>query len=221
MESWNSSSNHFKSWLFLLSWGLYFNILNRIILVHSALYSAYLLRRPCVFKVISTYEVVNLLWLFESVKIKVSNHVAEMARRKRRTFLEASREPQRLSRGCHQTSESPICIWRPLRPLEASNKAPPFPPRHSRQMNWHFDFDTFKESIVDWLSPSGVASFQRTMRMSIYSYTFDFDTFKNDTFKSVIFRNSQKWLFGSFWHFWRKFWFWHFQEWHFWKCMSR
>ena len=26
------------------------------------------------------------------------------------------------------------------------------------------------------------------MRMSIYSYTFDFDTFKNDTFKSVIFR---------------------------------
>ena len=24
--------------------------------------------------------------------------------------------------------------------------------------------------------------------MSIYSYTFDFDSFKNDTFKSVIFR---------------------------------
>ena len=29
------------------------------------------------------------------------------------------------------------------------------------------------------------------MRMSIYSYTFDFDTFKNDTFRSVIFRYSQ------------------------------
>ena len=29
-------------------------------------------------------------------------------------------------------------------------------------------------------------------RMSIYSYTFDFDTFKNDTFKRVIFRYSQK-----------------------------
>ena len=27
-----------------------------------------------------------------------------------------------------------------------------------------------------------------SMRMSIYTYTFDFDTFKNDTFKSVIFR---------------------------------
>ena len=50
------------------------------------------------------------------------------------------------------------------------------------------------------------------LRMSIYSYTFDFDTFKNDTFKSVIFRFSQKWLLGSFWHF---------QKWHFWKCMSR
>ena len=25
------------------------------------------------------------------------------------------------------------------------------------------------------------------MRMSVYSYTFDFDTFKNDAFKSVIF----------------------------------
>ena len=48
------------------------------------------------------------------------------------------------------------------------------------------------------------------MRMSIYSYTFDFDTFK-----SVIFRYSQKRLFGLCWHFWRKFWFWHFQEWHF------
>ena len=34
--------------------------------------------------------------------------------------------------------------------------------------------------------------------MSIYSYTFNFDIFKNDTFKSVIFRYSQKWLFGSF-----------------------
>ena len=40
------------------------------------------------------------------------------------------------------------------------------------------------------------------MRMSIYSYTFDFDTFKNDIFKSVIFRYFQKWLFRSFWHFW-------------------
>ena len=38
---------------------------------------------------------------------------------------------------------------------------------------------------------------------------------------SVIFRYTQKWLFGSFWHFWRKFWFWHFRKWHFWKCMSR
>ena len=27
--------------------------------------------------------------------------------------------------------------------------------------------------------------------MSIYSYTFDFDTFKNGTFKSVIFSYSQ------------------------------
>ena len=51
--------------------------------------------------------------------------------------------------------------------------------------------------------------------VGIYSYTFDFDTFKNDTFKRVIFRYSQKWLFGLFWHFWRKFWFRHFQEWHF------
>ena len=34
--------------------------------------------------------------------------------------------------------------------------------------------------------------------MGIYSYTFDFDTFKNDTFKSVIFRFSQKWLFDHF-----------------------
>ena len=33
--------------------------------------------------------------------------------------------------------------------------------------------------------------------MSIYSCTFDFDTFKNDTFKCVIFRYSQKCLFGS------------------------
>ena len=57
--------------------------------------------------------------------------------------------------------------------------------------------------------------------MGIYSYTFDFDTFKNDPFKSVIFRYSQKWLLGPFWHFWRKFWFWHFQVWHFWKGMSR
>ena len=91
-------------------------------------------------------EVVNLLWLFESVKIKVSNHVAEMARRKRRTFLEASGEPQRLCRGCHRTSKSSGGFWRPLRLLEAFIKAPPFPPRHSRQMNWHFDFDSFKES---------------------------------------------------------------------------
>ena len=30
------------------------------------------------------------------------------------------------------------------------------------------------------------------MSMYFYSYTFDFDTFKNDTFKSVIFRFSQK-----------------------------
>ena len=37
--------------------------------------------------------------------------------------------------------------------------------------------------------------------MSIYYYTFDFDTLKNDTFKSVIFRYSQKWLLGPFWHF--------------------
>ena len=29
------------------------------------------------------------------------------------------------------------------------------------------------------------------MRMSIYSYTIDCDTFKNDTFKSVIFRYSE------------------------------
>ena len=50
------------------------------------------------------------------------------------------------------------------------------------------------------------------LRLSIYSYTF----------KSVIFSYSQKWLFGSSWHFCqRKFWFWHFQEWHFWKCMNR
>ena len=55
----------------------------------------------------------------------------------------------------------------------------------------------------------------------IYSYTFDFDTFKNDTFKSVIFRYFHKWLLRSFWYFWRKILFWHFQEWHFWKCMSR
>ena len=60
-----------------------------------------------------------------------------------------------------------------------------------------------------------------SMRMSIYSYTFNFDTFKNDTFKNVIFSYSQKWLFGPFWDYWRRFWFWHFQEWHFWKCMSR
>ena len=31
-----------------------------------------------------------------------------------------------------------------------------------------------------------------TMAVGIYSYTFDFDTFNNDTFKSVIFRYSQK-----------------------------
>ena len=97
-------------------------------------------------KKLPNIEVVNLLWLFESVKIKVSNHVAEMARRKRRTFLEASGEPQRLCRGCHRTSKSSGGFWRPLRLLEAFIKAPPFPPRHSRQMNWHFDFDTFKES---------------------------------------------------------------------------
>ena len=30
------------------------------------------------------------------------------------------------------------------------------------------------------------------MAVGMYSYTFDFDTFKNDTFKSVIFRYSQK-----------------------------
>ena len=36
--------------------------------------------------------------------------------------------------------------------------------------------------------------------MGIYSYTFDFDTFKNDTFKSVIFKYSQQWLLGPFWH---------------------
>ena len=31
-------------------------------------------------------------------------------------------------------------------------------------------------------------SLSTSMRMSIYTYTFDFDTFKNDNFKSVIFR---------------------------------
>ena len=34
--------------------------------------------------------------------------------------------------------------------------------------------------------------------MGIYYYTFDFDTFKNDTLKSVIFRYSQKCLLGYF-----------------------
>ena len=36
--------------------------------------------------------------------------------------------------------------------------------------------------------------------MSIYSYTFDFDTFKNDTCKSVIFRYWNDYLehFGTF-----------------------
>ena len=64
-----------------------------------------------------------------------------------------------------------------------------------------------------------------SMGMSIYSYTFDFNIFKNDTFKvsfSDILRND----LDHFDTFWRKFWFWHFQEWHcqkwhFWKCMSR
>ena len=36
------------------------------------------------------------------------------------------------------------------------------------------------------------------MRMSIYLYTFDFDTFKNETFKSIIFRYSQKYHFDTF-----------------------
>ena len=39
-----------------------------------------------------------------------------------------------------------------------------------------------------------------------------YNTFKNDTFKSVIFRYSWKWLLGSFWHFWRKFWLLHFPK---------
>ena len=36
------------------------------------------------------------------------------------------------------------------------------------------------------------------MKMYIYSYTFNFDPFKNDTFKSVIFRYSQNDYFDHF-----------------------
>ena len=46
-------------------------------------------------------------------------------------------------------------------------------------------------SIIIWDFPRS-QKFVEPGLMSIYSYTFDFDTFKNDTFKSVIFRYSQK-----------------------------
>ena len=50
-------------------------------------------------------------------------------------------------------------------------------------------------------------------RMSIYLLLyFWFWHFQEWHFQKCYF---QIWLFGSFWHFWRKFWFWHFQEWHF------
>ena len=37
-----------------------------------------------------------------------------------------------------------------------------------------------------------------TQAVGIYYYTFDFDTFKNDTLKNVIFRYSQNCLLGYF-----------------------
>ena len=45
---------------------------------------------------------------------------------------------------------------------------------------------TFSGLIADFLKSTNPNI------MGIYSYTFDFDTFKNDTFKSVIFRYFDK-----------------------------
>ena len=53
---------------------------------------------------------------------------------------------------------------------------------------------TKKVFLSSWSSPI-------TMRLSIYSYTFNFGTFKNYTFKSVIFRYSQKSLLTYLDHF--------------------
>ena len=56
---------------------------------------------------------VNLLWLFESVKIKVSIHLAGMARRKRRSFIRGLQGPQR-----------PSDAYRGLRGLMAASTQP-------------------------------------------------------------------------------------------------
>ena len=61
--------------------------------------------------------------------------------------------------------------------------------------------------FITWLSSI-------TLTMSIYSYTFDFCTFKNYTFKSVIFKS-------GFFRFSRHFWFLPFQKLHFWKWVDR
>ena len=39
--------------------------------------------------------------------------------------------------------------------------------------------------------------------------------------KACLFLLFSPLLLGQFCHFWRKVWFWHIQEWHFWKCKSR
>ena len=73
----------------------------------------------------------------------------------------------------------------------------------------------FKANNFLWLTR--YIEYVLTMAVDIYSYTFDFDTFKNNTFKSVIFTYFRKWIFGIILHFWRKFLSLHFQKWQFWK----
>ena len=61
--------------------------------------------------------------------------------------------------------------------------------------------------FITWLSSIA-------LMMSIYSYTFDFCTFKNYTFKIVIFKS-------GFFRLSRHFWFLPFQKLHFWKWVDR